>query len=461
MVRSAKLISTNTSRNFQVVGEVEASTRDQVQEAVAQARGAQPQWAALSVADRCRRVGSFVKNARDRAEEIALLIATETGRPISSARDNVSSGIDYFDSYLGMAEKALEPHITLETYTEVHRVVREPWGVVAAICPWNYPFLNVAWQCGQALLSGNSVVYKNSEENPLFSQLLAELISDSEIPSGVFNVVFGDGQVGEWLARSDVNLISFTGSTTTGRKLAKIAGEKFIPFVAELGGSAPLIVFPDVDDTESAEFIVARRFKNAGQACDAVKRLIVHERLYATFVEALDKAISTKKVGDALDDDTVIGPLISKQQRELIEAQVQDARDKGAKVVTGGRRPAGLNGAYYEPTLLTFVTTDMRVWQEETFGPVLPMVAFKDEDEAIALANDTVYGLGAHVLTDDKNRFRRVAAQIQSGMVAHNQISYAHPENPFGGYKQSGMGRTNGQSGFHEMTQIKLISEEK
>jgi acyl-CoA reductase-like NAD-dependent aldehyde dehydrogenase len=133
----------------------------------------------------------------------------------------------------------------------------------------------------------------------------------------------------------------------------------------------------------------------------------------------------------------------------------------GAKVVTGGRRPAGLNGAYYEPTLLTFVTTDMRVWQEETFGPVLPMVAFKDEDEAIALANDTVYGLGAHVLTDDKNRFRRVAAQIQSGMVAHNQISYAHPENPFGGYKQSGMGRTNGQSGFHEMTQIKLISEEK
>jgi acyl-CoA reductase-like NAD-dependent aldehyde dehydrogenase len=459
--RSSKLISSNPSRNFEVVGEVDASTKDQVEDAVTQAHAALTDWAALSVTDRCRAVGSFVQKARNQAEDIATLVATETGRPISSSRHNVASGIEYFDSYLEMAEKALQPHVTLESESEIHRVVREPWGVVAAICPWNYPFLNVAWQCGQALLAGNTVVYKNSEENPLFAQLLARLIAESEIPSGVFNVIYGDSQVGDWLVRSNVNLISFTGSTAVGRKLARIAADNFIPFVAELGGSAPLIVFPDVDDTDSAEFIVDRRFKNAGQSCDAVKRLIVHERLYGDFVDALDKAMSTRKIGDALDDDTVVGPLISKRQQELIEAQVEDAREKGAKIVTGGRRPAGLHGAYYEPTLLTFVTTDMRVWQEETFGPVLPMISFKSEEEAIELANDTIYGLGAHVLTADKTLFRRVAAQIKSGMVAHNHVSYAHPENPFGGYKQSGMGRTNGQFGFQEMTQVKLISEEK
>jgi succinate-semialdehyde dehydrogenase/glutarate-semialdehyde dehydrogenase len=456
-----KIASTNPSRNYEILGEVESTPEDEVHAAVTKAHKAQADWADLSLGDRTKAMQSFVDLSKRRAEDIAHLIAEETGRPITSARGNVAGGIQYFEGYLETAEQHLAPTTTYEAATEIHRVFREPWGVVAVICPWNYPFMNVAWQCGQALLAGNTIVYKNSEENPLFAKLLAELFVASDVPEGVFNVIYGDGQVGEWLARADVNMISFTGSTATGRKLTQIAAEKFIPVVTELGGSAPAIVFEDVDIVANADFLFGRRFKNAGQACDAVKRLIVHESKFNELVKALVEVTKTKKVGDALDEDTEVGPLVAKRQLEKLEAQVQDAIDKGAKVELGGRRPANLQGAYYEPTILTNVTRDMRVWHEETFGPVLPIVSFQTEDEAITLANDTPYGLGAHVLTNDKAQFTRVARQLQSGMVAQNQVMYWHPQNPFGGYKQSGMSRTHGEWGFHEVTQVKLVSEEK
>lgn len=458
----SKLVSLNPSRNYEIIGEVEASTEKDVNDAVEQAHRAQSAWAAMSLERRCKAIESFVRISESRKEEIARLIAEETGRTLESARGNVAGGINYFNAYLQMAEQHLAPQVTFETETEIHRVYREPWGVVACICPWNYPFMNVAWQCGQALIAGNTVVFKNSEENPLFTKLLAELFAASDVPEGVFNVVYGDGQVGEWLARSDVNMISFTGSTLTGRKLTKIAGGKFIPIVTELGGSAPLIIFDDKEITdELAEFIWGRRFKNAGQACDAVKRLIVHESKFDDLVEKLCKNITSKKTGDALDESSDVGPLIALRQLEKLEGQIEDAKNKGAKIEIGGKRPENLRGAYYEPTVITNVNRDMRVWHEETFGPVLPVIAFSSDEEAVELANDTDYGLGAHVMTDDKERFVKVAKELKSGMVAQNEIMYWHPNNPFGGYKQSGMGRTHGEFGFHEVTQVKLVSEEK
>jgi succinate-semialdehyde dehydrogenase/glutarate-semialdehyde dehydrogenase len=456
-----KLISINPSRN-EVIGEVETSTEQDVADAVAKARKAQPKWAALSLTERCERIASFIKVAEGRYEEVAKLIATETGRPIESARGNVEGGINYFNGYLETAQQYLTPQITYETDVELHRVYREPWGVIACICPWNYPFMNIAWQCGQALIAGNSVVYKNSEENPLFAKLLVELFAASDIPEDVFNVVYGDGQVGEWLANADINMISFTGSTQTGKKLTKIAAEKFIPIVTELGGSAPLIVFEDKEVTdELVEFIWGRRFKNAGQSCDAVKRLIVHESKFDSLVERLCKVVDTKKIGDALDEDTDCGPLVAKRQLDKLEDQVKDATDKGAKIEIGGSKPKDLEGIYYLPTIITNIRRNMRIWHEEVFGPVLPVISFSTEEEAIELANDTEYGLGAHVMTDDEELFNKVAHQLQSGMVAQNKVMYWHPSNPFGGYKQSGMGRTHGEYGFHEVTQIKLVSEEK
>lgn len=458
----SKLISLNPSNNYEVIGSVDSSTKKVVEEAVKNAHLAQAKWADLALEERCKKLFTFVQISINRADEIAILIAKETGRPLESAKDNVKGGITYFNYYLKSAKEHLEPKVTFETNTEIHRVYREPWGVIACICPWNYPFMNVVWQCGQALIAGNTVVYKNSEENPLFAKLLAELFAESDVPKGVFNVVYGDGKVGEWLVESEINMISFTGSTKTGKKLTKIAAEKYIPIVTELGGSAPMIMLDDIEVTDRLiEFIWSRRFKNAGQACDAVKRLIVHKSKFNEIVDLLRIKVASKKMGDALNASTDIGPLISKKQLLKLEKQVKDAKEKGAKVIMGGNRSNNLKGAYYEPTLIVDVRQNMKIWQEEVFGPVLPIISFETDEEAINLANDTEYGLGAHIMTDNKNRFTKIAKSLKSGMVAQNEVMYWHPKNPFGGYKQSGMGRIHGEYGFNEVTQVKLISEQK
>lgn len=458
-----KLISTNPAKNFQPIGEVEASTKEQVEAAVARARMAQLAWQELTVALRIKATASFVAACKNRAEDLARIITLETGRPISSSRADVAKGIECFEAYLSTAEEYLVPRVTYENDSEVHTVYREPWGVIAAICPWNFPFTNVAWQCGQALLAGNAIVYKNSEENPLFAKLLAEIIADSELSGGVFGVVYGDGEVGEWLVRANIDKISFTGSFAVGHKLTRIAAEKFIPITTELGGSNPYIVFEDARlDEADIENIYSRRFSHSGQFCTSVKRLIVHENKFDEVIKELVKLISTKKIGDPLDEKTDLGPLIAKRQLERVESQVQDAVDKGAKVMIGGKRLTGLEGAFYEPTILTNITKDMRVWTEETFGPVLPVVAFKTEDEAVELANDTEYGLSSYVLTDDKELFNRIAPKLQAGMIAQKSvINLIAGQNPFGGYKHSGMGRENGEFGFHDATQVKVVSQLK
>lgn len=458
-----KLQSTNPSIGYKVIAEVEISTQQDVINAVALAHKASEAWKALTITERIKALSSFVNKCRQRTEDLARIISEETGRPIFSSRADVTKGLDCFDAYFETAEEYLAPKITQETDKELHTVFREPWGVIATICPWNFPFTNVAWQCGQALLAGNTIVFKNSEENPLFAKLLAEIIEQSELPDGVFNIVYGAGDVGELLAQAEVDKISFTGSFAVGHKLTKIAAEKFIPITTELGGSNPYIVFEDaLLDEADIENIYSRRFLHSGQFCTSVKRLIVHESKVDEVVEKLAKVTASKKIGDPLDEDTELGPVVAKRQLEKLEAQVKDAVDKGAKVVTGGKRPPGLDGAFYEPTILTNVTKEMRVWTEETFGPVLPVVTFKTEDEAVELANDTEYGLSSYVLTNDKELFNRLAPRLQAGMIAQKSvINLLAGQNPFGGYKHSGMGRENGEQGFHDATQIKLVSQFK
>lgn len=457
-----KIISINPS-TYETLGEVEVSTEEEIKKVVSQAKATQPDWASLSVAERCEILKSFLAISKKNAEKIAYKIAEETGRPINNTLPgNVYGGIEYFEAYLKMAEGYLAPQVTYETAQEIHEVIKEPWGVVACICPWNYPYMNVIWQCVPALLAGNAIIYKNSEENPLFAQYIAELLEQTDIPKGVFNIIYGDGKTGEQLVKQDINLISFTGSAQVGKQLAKVAAEKFIPIIAELGGSSPGVIFEDaIVDDELIEDIFNKRFKHSGQICGAIKRLIVHEKHFDQAIEKLKSMSLEQKIGNALDQDTNLGPLVAERQVARIEEQVEDAIKKGAKVICGGKRPKELKGAYYEPTILTDITPDMKVWNEETFGPVLAVVSFKDEDEAIKLANDTKYGLGAHIYTENKDLFIRVAKQIDSGMVAQNNIDYFHPNSPFGGYKESGMGRMHGQFGFDEVTQVKLIAKEK
>ena len=458
----SKIVSTNPSKNYEIIGEVESSTQDEINSTVAYAKEAQIMWASLSLPERCKALTSFVELSKKHAEEIAKAMASETGMLIATARGEVATTVAYIEAHIEMADEFLAPRTTFETDTEIHRVYREPWGVIAAIAPWNYPFLNIAFQCSQALLAGNAIVYKSSEEDPLFSKLVASLMAESSMPEGVFNIVCGDGQVGGWLAHADVDMISFTGSTSTGEALTKVAAEKFIPIITEMGGSVPLIVFEDIEITdELIEHIFARRFAKSGQNCDAVKRVLVHESKFKELTDKLAALAKSKKVGDALDESSQLGPLVAERQIKKLETQVKESSASGAKVLTGGKRPDGLQGAYYEPTIIVDIKPDMPVWREETFGPVLPIVAFDSEDKVVRMANHTKYGLGAHIFTHDKARFERVAKQIQSGMIGHNQVMFWSPKNPFGGYKHSGMGRTSGLEGFLEVTQGKLISEEK
>jgi len=256
----------------------------------------------------------------------------------------------------------------------------------------------------------------------------------------------------------NIDMITFTGSSNVGKQLYKIGAEKFIPVLVELGGSAPGIVFEDANLDEIIESLYIKRFLNCGQCCDGLKRLIVHEDRLDETIDKLKQTIEGKKFGQSDEEDTDIASLASKRQLESIENQVNDAVSKGAKVVLGGARPKHLKGAFFEPTILVNVTKEMSVWEEEVFGPVIPIVTFSTYEEAISLANDTRYGLGGYVFTDDKKLFRQTIKDIKTGMLAHNCTSYVKPCNPFGGIKESGMSRENGKFGFHDVCQVKIIS---
>lgn len=455
-----KLISTNPAKNYKVIGEVDMSSEKEIEQKVQKANSAKREWKNLGVEGRVKLLRRIVDKLKENKEELALLETQEMGMPIKQSRLDVEDAIRYFGWYLDNASRYLSPEITYQDDKITHKVFYEPLGTAAVIIPWNFPLSNFVWGCGQNLISGNTVVLKHSEECPLFGKLLEKIINSCGLPDGVFNEVYGNGEIGDYLVHQDIDLISFTGSTKVGKYLYKRAGEKFIRAVMECGGSAPGIVFEDADLEKVIDVIYGNRFTNCGQMCDALKRLIVHESVFDEVVGRLKKKFMSLKVGNPEKESTDIGPLVAKRQLELLEDQVRDAIDKRAKIIIGGKRPKSLQGAYYEPTILTNISKDMRVWQEEVFGPVLPVISFKTEEEAVALANDTKYGLGAFVFTENKEKAIRVASQIDSGMIGINNASYLQPCSPFGGYKDSGIGREHGKFGFAELTQIKVVAYE-
>ncbi len=445
-----------------MIGEVEVSSEKEIQEKVEAAQNAKQEWKALGVAKRVELLREVHRMFEENKEALAQLVTKEMGMPISQSRVNdVDSGLYYFKWYLDNAEKYLAPEVTYEDEKAIHTVYHEPYGVAGVIVPWNFPFSNFIWGVGQNLLAGNTVVFKHSEECPLFGKAIEEVTAKSPLPDGVFNEVYGDGKVGSYLARQNINSISFTGSTAVGKPLYKIAAEKLIHVCLELGGSAPGIIFEDAELEGAVDGLYFSRFGNCGQACDALKRLIVHESRFDEVVNRFKEYLEARKVGDPQDESTEVGPLVAKRQLRLLAAQVRDAIRKGAGVATGGKAPKGLKGAYFLPTLLTAVTPNMRVWQEEVFGPVLPVVSFKTEEEAIQLANDTKYGLGSYIFTKDKDRAARVAGMLEAGMVSVNNVTYLQPSSPFGGYKQSGIGREHGKFGFSDVSQVKVVATEK
>jgi acyl-CoA reductase-like NAD-dependent aldehyde dehydrogenase len=459
-MKSQKIISLNPSLNYEPIGEIDSSTYHEIDTKITKSRKAQPIWSGFSISERV----AFLEKLRQvfiaRKHDIRSIIAQEVGMPISVCDTiDIDLGLRYMKGYLENAEQWLAPEITYETAQEKHMLFFEPKGVVGVSVPWNYPFSLFIWAVMQNLVVGNTVVLKHSEECPFTGKLLEEIMQSVDLPDGVFNAVYGDGSiVGEYLMQSAIDLIWFTGSTNVGKHLNKIAAEKFIPAILELGGSAPGIIFEDADIKTTIESIYCNRFINSGQTCDGLKRLIVHHRIVDTVIQQLKDLIATKKVGPAHDPSTDIGPLIAERQVTALKRQVDDALQKGACIIIGGKRPTNVQGAYYEPTILTNITFDMSVWKEEVFGPVLPIVTFNSEDEAIAFANDSPYGLGGFVYTQDKKRALRVSQRLQTGNINVNTANYVIPQDPFGGYKNSGLGREHGKQGLRELCLTKLIA---
>ena len=457
----AKIISTNPGKNYEFIGEVEISSDEEIAEKVKNAQEAKSNWKGLGVKKRIEAIRPIYEEFIKRKEEIIELIIKEIGKTRKDANAELNRYSNEFRWFLDNGEMALKEEITYEDDKTIHKAYYEPFGVSAVITPWNYPFGMFVWGNIPNLIAGNTVVFKHSEECPLTGKLIEDIMLSKNLPRGVFNEIYGAGSVGSKLLNQDINLIWFTGSSKTGKEIYKIAANKFIKAVLEMGGSNPGIVFKDADIDKCIDKLYAKRFTACGQTCDALKRLIVEESVFYEVIEKLKKKVESKIVGEPGKKDTDVGSLVAKRQLDLLEAQVKDATGKGAKVITGGKRPNNLKGAYYMPTILANITKDMRVWNEEVFGPVLVVVPFKDEDEAISLANGTEYGLGALVFTNDKKRAERIALKIEAGTVEINSAIHWVACNPFGGYKSSGMGREHGIYGFHELCQIKVISKEK
>lgn len=455
-----KIISINPANGDQL-GEIAASTSKEIIEKVNLAHEAAPTWKALGVKNRLKILWPLFTHFQKIQNEIALLTTKEIGKPLAESLSDFEGDFIYLNDFFTHGEKYIEDEIVFKKDNAIHRIIYEPTGVVACIAPWNYPFGNFIWGVIPNLIVGNTVIFKHSEECPLTAKLLEHtMLSLKELPSGVFSAIYGDAEEGNLLVQQKINMLWFTGSSAVGRELSAIAGKKQIKAVLEMGGSNPAIVLKDnLLDNIIIEKIYRGRFTNCGQVCDAIKRVLVHHSLFENLVEKLTQKIKKIKIGDPEQLDTELGPLVAMRQMKLLHDQVNDSISKGAKVVIGGTPIHQLNGAYFSPTILTNVKKNMRVWQEEIFGPVLPIISFEEDEEAMLLANDTPYGLGAVIFSQNIEKARLIANKIDAGCIDINNGSHWQPCTPFGGYKASGMGREHGRHGFQELCQIKVIAE--
>ena len=454
---NCEIISMNPGRNFEEIGRVPFSSATQVNSAVTSAQRAFPAWRQLAVEERCVYVDRFRKLLEEHAREVAELQSKEMGKPIKESHQELESSIRFLKNQTEKAARLLASRVFDSYSTHQTEAHYEPYGVAAVITPWNFPTGQFVANSSQVLLAGNVVIVKHSEECVLTSQLLASLLREAQLPEGVLQVLYGDGEVGKLLLETDVNFIHFTGSSAVGKEIYKTAAEKFLPVTLEMGGSSPAIVTEGVDVKETARSIFYERFKNCGQICCALKRLYVQDRVFDALVEELSKIAKQQVVGDPLEAKTTLGPLAAARQVELLEDQLNRAKRQGASVVTGGRRLADLQGAYFEPTIVTGVTNDSPIIQEEVFGPVLPAMPFETVDQAIELANDSAYGLSAFVYCKDDTITTRIVDQLEAGQVSVNGASYFSNHAPFGGYKDSGIGRVRGDEGYYDASRIKVV----
>jgi succinate-semialdehyde dehydrogenase/glutarate-semialdehyde dehydrogenase len=442
----------------EVIAQVAKGGAAETTQAVAAAERAFPAWRAMTAKERGARVRRWGELMLENRDALAELLTREQGKPLAEARGEVGYAASFLEWFAEEAKRSYGDVIPSPNPNAKIIVTREPVGVVAAITPWNFPLAMITRKAGPALAAGCTMVLKPSEETPLSALALAVLAEKAGIPPGVFNIVSGDAvAIGGVLTESEVvRKLSFTGSTRVGKLLAKQSADTLKKLSLELGGNAPFIVFDDADIDAAVHGAMASKFRNTGQTCVCVNRFYVQDGIYDTFTQALTQAVRKMRIGDALQGEVEQGPLINQAALKKVEAHVADALQKGAKVLTGGK-PHALGGTFYEPTVLIDASRSMLIAGEETFGPVAACFRFKTEDEAIAAANHTPFGLSAYFYTRDLARAWRVAEALESGMVGINEGILSTEVAPFGGVKQSGLGREGSKYGLDEYTELKYM----
>jgi acyl-CoA reductase-like NAD-dependent aldehyde dehydrogenase len=436
----------------QVLAELPRAGVDDADAAVARAKAAYPAWRAVAPADRSRLLHRLADALSERREELAVLEARNAGKPIGDARGEMGMVADTFRYYAAAPERALGD--TIPVSGGVAMTFREPLGVVGLITPWNFPLTIASWKLAPALAAGNTVVLKPAELTPLTAIEFEKIALDAGLPEGVVNVLVGPGSTAgaRLVEHPDVAKIAFTGSTEVGRKIAAGAAETIKRVTLELGGKSANIVFADADIAAAAAAAPGAVFGNAGQDCCARSRILVERSALDSFMDALEEAVEAIRVGDPLDEDTEMGPLISAGQRETVASFVPG----DAPVAIQGSAPDG-PGYWFPPTVLCPVARDDRAVREEIFGPVAVVVPFRDEAEAIVLANDTIYGLSGSIWTRDGAKALRVARAVDTGVVSINSNTSVRVSTPFGGFKQSGYGRELGPHALDAYTELKSV----
>jgi succinate-semialdehyde dehydrogenase/glutarate-semialdehyde dehydrogenase len=456
--RSGETITVRNPADGSVLGTVPKMGAEETRMAIEAADAAWPAWRSKLAKERSAILRKWFDLIVANQEDLAVLMTSEQGKPITESRTEVMYGASFIEWFAEEAKRAYGDVIPQHQADKRIVVTKQPIGVCAAITPWNFPNAMITRKAGPAFAAGCPMVLKPASQTPFSALALAVLAERAGIPKGVFSVITGSAAAigGEMCANPIVRKVTFTGSTEIGRVLMQQCAPTIKKLSLELGGNAPFLVFDDADLDAAAEGALASKYRNTGQTCVCANRILVQEGVYEAFAQKLKAKVDTLKVGNGLGGDITQGPLIDKAGLEKVEEHVADAVAKGAKVLTGGKRHA-LGGTFYEPTILTDVTTDMKVTIEETFGPVAPLFKFKTEEEAIRLANATEFGLAAYFYSRDVGRCFRVGEAIESGMVGINAGIISNEIAPFGGVKQSGLGREGSKYGLDEFMEVKYM----